>query len=113
MLGSGDFVDEILREAGQVFESQTCERLPLEDLIDTVAKWFGVPADELGTSSRKRKVAQARSVVTYVAIRNHRYKGTEIAKALSLSSPTVSQNIDKGKILIDKNKDLKVIFQIT
>ena len=37
------------------------------------------------------------------------YKGTEVAKFLSLAPATVSQNIDKGKILIDKYEDLKDI----
>jgi predicted transcriptional regulator len=41
------------------------------------------------------------------------YKGTEVAKVLSLSPGTVSQNIDKGKILIDKHKELKVKLQTT
>jgi len=37
------------------------------------------------------------------------YNGTEVAIFLSLTPATVSQNIDKGKILIDKYEDLKDI----
>jgi len=87
--------------------------MSLEELIDTVAQYMGVSIEEIKSSRRKRKLSYARSVVAYAAIRNMGYKGTEMAKVLSLSPGTVSQNIDKGKILIDKHKELKVKLQIT
>ena len=39
------------------------------------------------------------------------YKGTEVGEALSLAAPTVSQNIEKGKILLDSNDELKYKLQ--
>jgi len=38
--------------------------------------------------------------------------GIEVAEALSLSPSTVSQNVEKGKIFLDRDEDLKVLFQI-
>ncbi|MEA3358378.1 MAG: helix-turn-helix domain-containing protein [Thermodesulfobacteriota bacterium] len=113
ILGSGDFVSEVLREAGEIFESLIKKRMSLEEIIDAVAQYMGVSIEEIKSSSRKRKLSYARSVVAYAAIRNMGYKGTEVAKILSLSPGTVSQNIDKGKILIDKHKELKVKLQTT
>ncbi len=113
ILGSGDFVIEVLREAGEIFESLIEKRMSLEEIIDAVAQYMGVSIEEIKSSSRKRKLSYARSVVAYAAIRNMGYKGTEVAKVLSLSPGTVSQNIDKGKILIHKHKELKVKLQTT
>jgi len=113
ILGSGDFVREVLREAGEIFESLREKRMSLEEVIDAVAQYMGVSIEEIKSSSRKRKLSYARSVVAYAAIRNMGYKGTEVAKILSLSPGTVSQNIDKGKILIDQHKELKVKLQTT
>jgi hypothetical protein len=45
----------------------------------------------------------------YAATRNMGYNGAEVAIFLSLTPATVSQNIGKGKILIDRYEDLKDI----
>ena len=56
--------------------------------------------------------AHARAVIAYTAIRNLGYKGTEVAEVLSLSPPTVSQNVEKGKLFLDRNENLKVKLKI-
>jgi len=59
ILGSGDFVSEVLREAGEIFESLIEKRMSLEELIDTVAQYMGVSIEEIKSSSRKRKLSYA------------------------------------------------------
>ena len=113
ILGSGDFVSEVLDKAGESFEDQAGGRLSLEELIGTVARFMGIPIGDLKSSSRKRKLAHARSIVAYAAIRNLGYKATEVAEVLSLSPPTVSQNVEKGKIFLDRNEELKIELQIS
>ena len=113
ILGSGDFVNNILRDAEEEFENKYKEKMSLDNLMMIVAKAMGVSVEEIVSSSRKRKIARARSVVTYAAIRNLGYRGTDIAKALSLSPPTVSQNIDKGKFFLDGNEELKIRLSTT
>ena len=113
ILGSGDFVNTILRDAGEEFENKFKEKMSLKELMTIVAKAMGVSVEEIVSPSRKRKIAHARAVVTYAAIRNLGYRGTEIAKALSLSPPTISQNIDKGKYFLDTNEELKLELSTT
>ena len=113
ILGSGDFVNTILRDAEEEFENKFKEKMSLKELMTVVAKAMGVSVEEIVSPSRKRKIAHARAVVTYAAIRNLGYRGTEIAKALSLSPPTISQNIDKGKFFLDTNEELKFELSIT
>jgi chromosomal replication initiation ATPase DnaA len=56
ILGSGDFVSEVLREAGEIFESLIEKRMSLEELIEAVAQYMGVSIEEIKSSSRKRKL---------------------------------------------------------
>lgn len=112
ILGSGDFVTEALQRAGQSYESRSGDRAPLETLADTVSKAFGVSAEQLKSGSRRRTIVQARSVLAWIAVRIHGYKGVEIAEAFSLSSPTVSRIIEKGEIILDNNRELAVDLKI-
>jgi len=106
ILGSGDFVAEALQKAGESFEAQAGIRPPLEVLIDTVSRTFGVSVQQLKSRSRRRPILEARSVLARVAIRNHGYKGVEVAEALSLSSPTVSRIVENGENILDNKKEL-------
>jgi len=106
ILGSGDFVAEALQKAGESFEAQSGTRPPLEALIDTVSKAFGVSSEQLKSRSRKRAILQARSVFACVAVRNHSYHGVEVAEVLSLSSPTVSRIVENGENILDNNRKL-------
>ncbi len=112
ILGSGDFVGNVLREAGEKFESMTKKRMSLDEIIAIVANSTETSIEDLKSTGRKRKLAHARAMIAYAAIRNLGYRGIEVAEALSLSPPTVSQNVEKGKIFLDRDEDLKVKLQI-
>ena len=113
ILGSGGFVSLALSKSGESFERFSKGRLSLEEVIDIVANSMKVSSDDIKSCSRKRRLAHARSIVAYVAIRNLGYKGTEVAQVMSLSPPTVSRHIDKGENFIDKHEDLKVKLKIS
>jgi hypothetical protein len=100
ILGSGDFVGDVLRKAGEKFESMTKKKMSLDEIIAIVANSTETSIEDLKSTGRKRKLAHARAVIAYVAIRNLGYRGIEVAEALSLSPPTVSQNVEKGKIFL-------------
>ena len=113
ILGSGDFVTEMLKTAGESFDSQSVENLSLDEIIEAVAKHIGLTVEDLKSTSRKRKAVQGRSIVAYVAVRSLGYKGSELADVLSLSRPTISSYLEKGKIFLDNNKVLKLELSIT
>ena len=108
ILGSGDFVNEALRKAGEEWESQAGPRPPLESLINIVSKAFNLSCQHLKSRSRKRPLVDARSVLARIAVRNHGYKGTEVAKALSLSPPSVSRLVVNGEKILDNQKHVAV-----
>ena len=100
ILGSGDFVNEALSKAGEEWESQAAPRPPLEALINAVSEAFDLSSQQLKSRSRRRSIVDARSVFARVAVRNHGYKGTEVAKALSLSPPSVSRLVENGENIL-------------
>ncbi len=54
---------------------------------------------------------EARSVFARVAVRNHGYKGTEVAKVakvLSLSPPSVSRIVENADNILDNQKHIAV-----
>jgi hypothetical protein len=47
-------------------------------------------------------------VLARIAVINHGYKGTEVAKALSLSPPSVSRLVENGENILDNQKHISV-----
>ena len=62
----------------------------------------------LKSRSRKRPLVDARSVLAQIAVRNHGYKGTEGAKALSLSPSSVSILAENGENILGNQKHVAV-----
>ena len=113
ILGSGVFITEMLKTAGKSFETRSVEKLSLDEVIEVVAKHIGLTVEDLKSTSRKRKAVQGRSIVACAAVRSFGYKGSEVADVLSLSRPTISSYLEKGKIFLDNNKVLKLELSIT
>ena len=108
ILGSGDFVNEALSEAGEEWESQTGPRPSLKALINTVSEAFDLSSQQLKSRSRRKPIVDARSVLARVAVRNHGYKGIEVAEALPLSPSSVSRIVESGENILDNKKDVAV-----
>ncbi|MDI6687999.1 MAG: transposase [Desulfobacterales bacterium] len=108
ILGSGYFVNEALSKAGEEWESQTGPRPSLKALINTVSEAFDLTSEQLKSRSRRKPIVDARSVLAKVAVRNHGYKGIEVAEALSLSPSSVSRIVESGENILDNKKDVAV-----
>ena len=106
ILGSGDFVNEAMSKAGEEWESQTGPRPSLKALINTVSEAFDLSSQQLKSRSRRKPIVDARSVLARVAVRDHGYKGIEVAEALSLSPSSVSRIVESGEKILDNKKDV-------
>ncbi len=100
ILGSGDFVGDVLRKTGEEWESQTGPRPSLKALINTVSEAFNLSSQQLKSRSRRKPIVDARSVLARVAVRNYGYKGIEVAEALSLSPSSVSRIVESGENIL-------------
>ena len=108
VLGSGDFVNEALSKAGEEWEAKAGPRPHLKALIDTVSKAFDLTSEQLKSRSRRKLIVDARSILARVAVRNHGYKGIEVAEALSLSPSSVSRIVERGENILDNKKNIAV-----
>ena len=107
ILGSGDFVNEILRKAGEKWEKGKEKRMPLAQLIEKVASHLDLKEESISSTSRRREISEARSIVSYLAINEMGYSASEVGRALLINRENASRGAARGKKALDKYEDLK------
>lgn len=111
ILGKSEFVEQVLREAGEQWERRSRLGRKGKDLrwiIGKVADSFGMDADDLESGSRSRKVAKARAALCYVAVREIGLSCASVAKELRISPSAVSKSAARGR----RGLDLTVIREL-
>jgi hypothetical protein len=66
-----------------------------------------VDRGDLCSGDRRSLVSKARSVISYVAVRELGYSGVDVAQFLNLSGAGVAKSIEKGKRIILGDEVLK------
>ncbi len=107
ILGSGDFVNEALRKAGEDWEKGKKKKIPLEQLIRTVASHFDLKEASIISASRKGEVSEARGIICCLAVNDLGYSAAEVARALDLRRVSAGQCVTRGEKLLDKNVGLR------
>ena len=100
LLGSSDFVEEVLRRAHDALTLR--ERLKasgygLMELAAEVAEFFAIEPSILFAAGKYPQVVRARSLFCYWAVRELGETATELAKKLRLSQPAVSIAVKRGE----------------
>jgi putative transposase len=104
ILGRSEFVERVLREAGEQWERRSRLRRRsnyLSRSIEKVAEGFGVDADDLKSGSRSRKVAKARAAFCYIAVRELGLSCASVGKELRISPSAVSKCAARGHRELD------------
>lgn len=98
ILGQGDFVERILREADKRIKSQLSvnERLIIaEKRIHEICKAEGVNIDELKGGSRRAHISDLRKKLAIELISEHGLSLAESARQLGVSTPAISKIITR------------------
>jgi len=111
ILGSGDFVNETLRQAGEDWEKVTKKKMPLEQLIKAVACHLDLKEASLISASRKRQVSEARGIICHLAVNDLGYSTSEVSRALSINRENAGRCSVRGKKAINKYSDLRDIVE--
>ncbi len=111
ILGSGDFVVQALKEAGELHKRTIKPRISLDELIKRVSKDREIATKDLISSKRKKDISNTRAIISYLAAIELRYSGAKIASELRLSEKSVSRCIERGKKLVDNDKKLLEYLQ--
>ena len=106
ILGSGDFVSDVLQHANEDADRKKGHNISLTELIRRVCKEFDIKIGALMLDVRRVPYTQAKAIISYFSIHELGYRGSDVAKALNLSRASVSKSKSRAKKLIDGNQHL-------
>jgi len=103
VLGSGAFVEAVLRESGPPKTAWPRPRalaaLPL--LLRRCAELWGVGLVELQQGSRRRRVAEARAVIASLAVVRLGLPAALVARELAVTPAVVRRGVERGPALLE------------
>jgi hypothetical protein len=108
ILGSSDFVENVLKAANEALEEKAqldAMDLGLDQLIFRVADCCDIDPVDLKTASKQRQISEARAMLCYLAVRRLQFSCAEVSRSLNISPSTVSVAVQRGQ----KMKDIKKI----
>ena len=105
VLGSGNFVREVLRDLRR-FEEKDALRLTLKDLTERVATWSSLSAADITSRSKRPEIVRARAVLSYLAVRLNRMKTIEVADFLNVSQSAISKCLLSGEKAVEENNGI-------
>ena len=97
ILGSGDFVEGILRNSDKAYDRRKANRVSLEELIRKAASDVGLTMDEVRSARRNRKVSYVRTAVSYLAVTELGFSAAEVGRKLGISGMGVAKCLDRGE----------------
>jgi REP element-mobilizing transposase RayT len=107
VLGSSEFVSEVLKEAGErLLPKDTAldqKKVALDGLISKVTRRLGLTREELTGGSRRRIVVSGRYLISYLLVHQRGYPVTDVARILKVSGQSVLRAVERGPRLL---KDL-------
>ena len=94
ILGSGDFVDRILRETEERQLRQTKLRRKgrsITDIVQEECRKGKVSEEELRKGSRRNRVSEVRAVIAYRSKEELGFSGAEIARYLGVNTSSINR----------------------
>jgi REP-associated tyrosine transposase len=104
ILGSGEFVEE-LRQRREL-ESKFPRAMEIKDIVANVCRYFEIDPAELQCNSRAARIADARSVICYLAVRQGGHSGVEVGKHVNLRRAGVSVAASRGEEKVKNDPEL-------
>jgi len=86
-------------------------QISLAELITRVTKDREIDLKDLLSSKRTQGISNTRAIISYLAAIELRNSGAKIASELNLSEKSVSRCIERGKKLLEKDKNLLEYLQ--
>lgn len=102
ILGDGDFVEKVLKDAEERLEQKEDlkkQGWDLERLAERVCELFSVEKGDLQKKGRRNSLSDAKCVICHWGTDKLGKSGREVAYYLGISQPAVSQNNQKGRAI--------------
>ena len=100
ILGSGTFVEEILKEADERFKSQVGakkQRNKMQEIIEEKCRREKINSKELRLGGRRRDVSRVRSDLAHTLINDLGIPSAEIARQLGVSTSAIVKLLQRGR----------------
>jgi putative transposase len=111
ILGSGEFVENILADSEKIEGYKFLRKVSLSELVEKVSSYLDADKDEVLSGNRRQKNCHARGLISFLAAKSMGYKFNDIAGILGMHPVTAGRCAEKGKKLIDKNEGIWNILQ--
>lgn len=106
ILGSGDFVNEALSKAGELWEKGNKSKVSLPELIDNIAAHLDLRRESILSASKRREVSKARAVISFLAVKEMGYSSSEVARELDISRISAARCAYRGEKIVNKYRHL-------
>ena len=110
ILGDGDFVTSVLKQAGEQLERKydlKAKGYDFEAVVKRVAELLGMESNQVLTNSKNKQAVRARSLVCFWEFKELGMNQTELAQRFGISQPAVSFAVrNGGKIARTKGYEL-------
>ena len=106
ILGSGDFVNDVLGVSGNGERVRILEKIPLSELVKRISSLLRTEYDEVLSGNRRRKNCHVRDLVSFIASKSMGYKFNEVAGILDIHPVTAGRCAEKGRKLVDKYEEI-------
>jgi hypothetical protein len=106
ILGSSDFVAEVLQQAEEEITKRADMKkqgIAFKALLSKAATYYNIDVEELCSGSRQRLVAKARAAVCYLAVRKLQISCKDAALRLKISPSAVSNAVMKGRSVVKRD----------
>ena len=81
--------------------------MPLSEIIERVSNIYGVDPKALTRRTRTGRIAEARSILCFLAVRELKYSGASVAEILQMSRAGVSVAAMRGELFILSDPDIR------
>ena len=96
ILGSSSFVEKTLASAGEDYDRRMrleASGIDFDGVMDVVTAHLGVNTAELSGPSRRQQICQARALISYLAVRELRISGADVARRMNIDRSSVSRAV--------------------
>jgi chromosomal replication initiation ATPase DnaA len=112
ILGSGNFVETVLKKADQMQqESGPFRPLNFSDVIQAVARVMEIDPSRLTEKGRSRSVAQGKALVIYAAVKWLGRSLKEVGQCVGIASGAASRAFERGRLLAEKVRLMDLLKQ--
>jgi putative transposase len=115
VLGSGGFVERMLRESEDEFSRREVYRrkgIDLRELSERIERYYDIDFSAVKGGSKDRTLSRVRAIFIWIAVLELGYTGVEVAQWLGITSAVVSRALNKIRMIHKKDEIGKIIKEI-